>query len=287
MRPQVAVFPVAGLGTRILPASKSVPKELLPVLERPLLQYAVEEALATGCRTLVFVLNREKLALVDYFDRSLLLEQRLSAGGKAELLAGLRGLLPADARCLFALQSEPLGLGHAVLCAREAVGGRPFAVLLPDELLLGEPPALEQLARAAERRSAPALAVMEVAETETGRYGIVAGTELDASGLLRIERLVEKPRPEEAPSRLAAVGRYLLDPEIFPLLEGLAPGANGELQLSDAIARLAARREVLALRIEAERYDCGQLPGWLTANLRLALRRPELRPAIEELLRRP
>lgn len=285
MRPEVAVFPVAGLGTRILPASKAVPKELLPVLDRPLLQYAVEEAIAAGCRTLVFVLNREKLALVDYFDRALLLEQRLAAAGKLALAEDLRRLLPEGVHSVFVLQAEPLGLGHAVLCAAPVIAGRPFAVLLPDELLIADPPVLKALAEAAEARGGAALAVMEVPESETQRYGIIAGAALGPE-LLRVQAIIEKPALGTAPSRLAAIGRYILPPSILPILEKLPPGAQGEIQLTDAIAALAEREPVYALRRPCERYDCGQLAGWLSANLHLALRREELKAAVLEVLAR-
>ncbi len=283
MRPEVAVFPVAGLGTRILPASKAVPKELLPVLDRPLLQYAVEEAIAAGCRTLVFVLNREKLALVDYFDRALLLEQRLAAAGKFALAEGLRRLLPEGVHSVFVLQPEPLGLGHAVLCAEPVIAGRPFAVLLPDELLIADPPVLHQLVELAVARQGAALAVMEVPEAETVRYGIIAGEPL-AGGLTRVHALIEKPPLGAAPSRLAAIGRYVLPASIVPILAAQKPGAQGEIQLSDAIATLATAEPVHALTVRCERYDCGQLPGWLSANLHLALRREELRAAVLEVL---
>lgn len=283
MRPEVAVFPVAGLGTRILPASKAVPKELLPVLDRPLLQYAVEEAIAAGCRTLVFVLNREKLALVDYFDRALLLEQRLAASGKEGLAERLRRLLPEGVHSVFVLQPEPLGLGHAVLCAEPVIAGRPFAVLLPDELLAGGEPPLAQLASLAATQGGAAIGVMEVVAADTPRYGIIAG-EAVAPAVWRVRDLVEKPPPGRAPSRLAAIGRYVLPPVVLPILASLAPGAQGEIQLSDAIAELAQREAVFALELACERYDCGQLPGWLAANLRLALAREELRPAVEAVL---
>ena len=270
-RVRTAVFPVAGLGTRFLPATKTVPKEMLPIIDRPLIQYAVDEAVEAGCDTLVFVTNRYKHAVADYFDKAYELEQKLERSGKVEQLALIRNVLPAHVRAVFVTQAEALGLGHAVLCARPIVGDRPFAVLLPDDLIWNRGPgALRQMADAAFAADASVVAVQDVPRAQTGSYGIVASDAFnDREG--RIRAIVEKPRPEDAPSNLAVVGRYVLSPRIFDLLERVTPGAGGEIQLTDAIAALLAEENVLAYRFQGTRFDCGTHLGLIEATIRYAL----------------
>lgn len=267
-----AVFPVAGLGTRFLPATKTVPKEMLPIVDRPLIQYAVDEAVEAGCDTLVFITNRYKHAVADYFDKAYELEQKLEKAGKQQLLETVRNVLPSHVRAIFVTQAEALGLGHAVLCARPVVGNEPFAVLLPDDLIWNRQGAgaLSQMADLAEAQGASVIAVEDVPRARTGSYGIVAVEGFQGrSG--RVDRIVEKPRPEEAPSTLGVVGRYILDGSIFDLLERTAPGAGGEIQLTDAIASLLARDPVLAYRFQGTRFDCGSHIGLIEATIRFAL----------------
>jgi UTP--glucose-1-phosphate uridylyltransferase len=271
-----AVFPVAGLGTRFLPATKTVPKEMLPIVDRPLIQYAVDEAVEAGCDTLVFVTNRYKHSVADYFDKAYELEQKLEQSGKHELLAVVRNVLPSHVRAVFVTQAEALGLGHAVLCAKPIIGDEPFAVLLPDDLIWngrqgsGAPGALKQMADAAERSGASVIAVQDVPREMTNSYGIVATDAFDGrSG--RIRAIVEKPAPEVAPSTLAVVGRYVLDSRIFGLLETTKPGAGGEIQLTDAIAALLQVQRVDAYRFQGTRFDCGTHLGLIEATIRYAL----------------
>jgi UTP--glucose-1-phosphate uridylyltransferase len=266
-----AVFPVAGLGTRFLPATKTVPKEMLPIIDRPLIQYAVDEAIAAGCDTLVFVTNRYKHAVADYFDKAYELEQKLERSGKHEQLELVRNVLPEGVRAVFVTQAEALGLGHAVLCARPVVGDEPFAVLLPDDLIWNRGPgALEQMADVAAATGASVIAVQDVPREQTGSYGIVA-TEAFNGRQGRITAMVEKPRPEDAPSTLAVVGRYVLNPRVFDLLEQARPGAGGEIQLTDAIAALLDEQPVLAHRFQGTRFDCGTHIGLVEATIRYAL----------------
>ena len=266
-----AVFPVAGLGTRFLPATKTVPKEMLPVIDRPLIQYAVDEAIEAGCDTLVFVTNRYKHAVADYFDKAYELEQKLERSGKTEQLELVRSVLPDGVRAVFVTQAEALGLGHAVLCAKPVIGDEPFAVVLPDDLIWNRGPgALKQMADLAVGTGASVLATQNVAREKTGSYGIVA-TE-DFSGRQgRITAIVEKPKPDVAPSTLAVVGRYVLSPRIFDLLEATTPGAGGEIQLTDAISALLAEEPVLAYRFQGTRFDCGTHIGLVEATIRYAL----------------
>ncbi|MBS7455974.1 UTP--glucose-1-phosphate uridylyltransferase GalU [Coralloluteibacterium stylophorae] len=273
-----AVFPVAGLGTRFLPATKTVAKEMLPVVDRPLIQYAVDEAIEAGCDTLIFVTNRYKHAIADYFDKAYELEHKLERAGKNEQLEMIRHVLPDGVRAIFVTQAEALGLGHAVLCAKPIVGDEPFAVVLPDDLIWnrGGDGALKQMADLAEAESASVIAVQDVPRANTGSYGIVA-TEDFSEGWGRISGMVEKPKPEDAPSTLAVVGRYVLDGRIFDLLEQTAPGAGGEIQLTDAIATLLQEDPVLAYRFRGTRFDCGQHQGVVEANMRFALDNPRLR----------
>jgi len=270
------VFPVAGLGTRFLPATKVVAKEMLPVLDRPLIQYAVDEAVDAGADTLVFVTNRYKHAIADYFDSAYELEETLERAGKHELLSLVQGLLPPHVRCVYVTQEQALGLGHAVLCAKPVIGDEPFGVILPDDLIVGDgKSALRQMADLAESEDAGVLAVEEVPRTDTGKYGIVdVGGARESAATIR--HVVEKPKPEDAPSNLAIVGRYVLPTRIFELLENTRPGAGGEIQLTDAIAALLAESKVLACRFAGTRFDCGHKAGLLRATLHFALQDPAL-----------
>jgi UTP--glucose-1-phosphate uridylyltransferase len=279
-----AVFPVAGLGTRFLPATKTVPKEMLPIIDRPLIQYAVDEAIAAGCDTLVFVTNRYKHAVADYFDKAYELEQKLERAGKHEQLELVRNVLPEGVRAVFVTQAEALGLGHAVLCAKPVIGDEPFAVILPDDLIWNRGPgALSQMADAAEATGASMIAVQDVPREKTASYGIVA-TEGFAERQGRIRAIVEKPQPAEAPSTLAVVGRYVLNPRIFELLESTRPGAGGEIQLTDAIAALLQQEQVNAFRFQGTRFDCGTHIGLIEATIRYALDHEKLSDAAQQLM---
>jgi UTP--glucose-1-phosphate uridylyltransferase len=271
-----AVFPVAGLGTRFLPATKTVPKEMLPVIDRPLIQYAVDEAIEAGCDTMVFVTNRYKHSVADYFDKAYELEQKLEKAGKSELLSLIRDVLPPKVRAVFVTQAEALGLGHAVLCARPVVGDEPVAVLLADDLIWNRGPgALKQMVDLAEREQASVIAVQDVPREQTGSYGIVA-TESFHGNHGAITRIVEKPRPDVAPSTLAVVGRYVLDGRVFSLLEQTQAGAGGEIQLTDGIAALLQEKRALAYRFEGRRFDCGSRIGLVEATIQYALDHEDL-----------
>ena len=264
-----AVFPVAGLGTRMLPMTRAVPKEMLPVVDRPLIQYAVEEAVAAGISELVFVIDRPRPLLETHFRAVPVLAGKIETSAGGERLDAARALLPDGVHLVFVHQERPLGLGHAVWCAREAVGGEPFAVLLPDDLMV--PGSLGELIEAFHARDAAGVvAVEEVPPADTGRYGI-ADTGEDRGPAARVRSIVEKPAPAEAPSNLGVVGRYVFDASIMDLLADTAPGAGGEIQLTDAIAALAAGAEVYACRCAGARYDCGDRAGWLRATAALAL----------------
>ncbi len=277
-----AVFPVAGLGTRFLPATKTVPKEMLPVVDKPLIQYAVDEAIEAGCDTMVFVTNRYKHAVADYFDKAYELEQKLEKAGKSELLSLIRDVLPRHVRAVFVTQAEALGLGHAVLCAKPVVGNEPFAVLLADDLIWNKGPgALRQMADCAERENASVIAVQDVPREQTGSYGIVATENFNNSHGV-ISAIVEKPKPEVAPSNLAVVGRYVLSGRIFDLLEKTKPGAGGEIQLTDAIAALLKEEKALAYRFEGRRFDCGSRIGLIEATIQYALDHDDLADAARE-----
>ena len=279
-----AVFPVAGLGTRFLPATKTVPKEMLPIIDRPLIQYAVDEAVEAGCDTLIFVTNRYKHAVADYFDKAYELEQKLEKAGKTEQLELIRNVLPSGVRAVFVTQAEALGLGHAVLCAKPVVGDEPFAILLPDDLIWNRGPgALKQMADSAQASGASVIAVQDVPRNNTGSYGIVA-TEPFSGREGRIQEIVEKPDPEVAPSTLAVVGRYVLNPRIFDLLESTRPGAGGEIQLTDAIATLLAEESVNAYRFQGTRFDCGTHIGLIEATIRYALDHEKLSEAARQLM---
>ncbi len=285
------VFPVAGLGTRFLPATKVVAKEMLPVLDKPLIQYAVDEAVDAGADTLIFVTNRYKHAIADYFDKAYELEAKLQEKGKDELLALVQGTLPRHVRAIFVTQPEALGLGHAVLCAKPVVGDEPFGVVLPDDLIwngaIGSGKgALRQMAELADAQQAGVIAVEEVPPNETDKYGIVDATAIDARSA-RIRHMIEKPKPAEAPSNLAVVGRYVLPGRIFQLLEQTTPGAGGEIQLTDAIdALLQEQGKVLAYRFEGTRFDCGNKAGLVRATMHMAMQDPNLADVVREFVGR-
>ncbi len=282
-----AVFPVAGLGTRFLPATKASPKEMLPVVDKPLIQYAVEEAYAAGIRHMIFVTGRSKRAIEDHFDTAYELENELEAAGKNDLLQLVRSVAPNDMDCAFVRQPRSLGLGHAVLCAEPLVGREPFAVLLADDLMVGPPggqPVMAQMAAAFRKQGRSLLAVQEVPQDQVRRYGIVAG-EPAGGPLIRIERIVEKPAPEDAPSRMGVAGRYILTPGVFDEIRNQPQGVGGEIQLTDAIARLMSREAVYAFRYEGKRYDCGSKEGFLEATVELALQHPQVGAAFREYLK--
>ena len=279
-----AVFPVAGLGTRFLPATKTVPKEMLPIIDRPLIQYAVDEAVEAGCDTLIFVTNRYKHAVADYFDTAYELEQKLEAAGKLEQLELIRNVLPRHVRAVFVTQAEALGLGHAVLCAKPIIGNEPFAVLLPDDLIWNRGPgALSQMADAAEASGASMIAVQDVPRSQTGSYGIVA-TDAFSGREGRINAMVEKPSPVNAPTTLAVVGRYVLSSRIFDHLESTTPGAGGEIQLTDAIVSMLQHDPVHAYRFRGTRFDCGTHLGLIEATIRYALDHEKLSEAAQQLM---
>jgi len=271
-----AVFPVAGLGTRFLPATKTVPKEMLPVVDKPLIQYAVDEAIEAGIDTLVFVTNRYKHAVADYFDKAYELEQKLEKAGKSELLAIIRDVLPKHVRCVFVTQTEALGLGHAVLCAKPVIGNEPFAVLLPDDLIWSKGRgALGQMVDLAGKENASVISVQQVPQEQTSSYGIVSAPNFTGR-FGAIEQIVEKPKPEIAPSNLAVVGRYVLSGAIFPILEKTRTGTGGEIQLTDAIAGLLKQEKVLAYQFEGRRFDCGTRIGLIEATIQYALDHDDL-----------
>ena len=282
-----AVFPVAGLGTRFLPATKAQPKEMLPIVDKPLIQYAVEEAYAAGIRHMIFVTGRNKRAIEDHFDTAYELETELEASGKHELLEMVRSLAPDDMDCSYVRQPRTLGLGHAVLCARPLVGNEPFAVLLADDLMCGPDGGagvLPQMVEAFEQTPTSLLAVQEVPLEHVKRYGIVAG---DAVGerLVKVRQMVEKPSPEQAPSRLGVSGRYILTPAVFDAIREQPRGAGGEIQLTDGIAQLMETEGVHAYRYVGKRYDCGSKEGFLEASVEFALRHPEVGQAFRTYLK--
>lgn len=281
MKIRKAVFPVAGLGTRFLPATKASPKEMLPVVDKPLIQYAVEEAVAAGATRLVFVTGSTKRSIEDHFDRDPELERALETGGKTDLLAVVRSVLPAGVSCVYIRQGEPLGLGHAVLCARPAVGDEPFFVHLPDDLIRAPRGCLAQMRDQFERHGASVLAVEDVPREKTGSYGIV-----DTDADLRLRNIVEKPDPAVAPSTLAVVGRYLLTADVFDLLERTGRGAGGEIQLTDGIAALLKQQPVYAYRFSGRRYDCGSKLGYIEAIVDFAMEDPVLRQPLARHLER-
>jgi UTP--glucose-1-phosphate uridylyltransferase len=278
-----AIFPVAGLGTRFLPVTKAQPKEMLPVVDKPLIQYAVEEAYAAGIREMIFVTGRHKRPLEDHFDTTFELEVALEKSGKHDLLEVVRRIKPDDMECVYVRQPQALGLGHAVLCGRRLVGNEPFAVLLADDLMVGEVPVLAQMVEQFSHWRASIIAVQEVPADHTQRYGIVAGNSV-GERLLDVQRIVEKPQPDVAPSRLGVAGRYILTPGVFHEIASQPRGVGGEIQLTDGIAALLRREKVFAYRYEGRRFDCGSKDGFLQANVELALAHPELGPGFRHFL---
>ncbi len=272
-----AVFPVAGLGTRFLPATKANPKEMLTIVDKPLIQYAAEEAIAAGVEELIFVTSSSKRAIEDHFDKNFEMETELERKGKTELLELVRNVVPKGVSCVYVRQPEALGLGHAVLCAKPVVGNEPFAVILADDLIDGgsDKPCMAQMAGTFEYNRCSVLGVEEVPQEDTEKYGIVQ-SDMVTEGLSRVSSIVEKPKPADAPTNLAVVGRYILTPRIFELLENIPKGAGGEVQLTDAIAALLKEEQVLAYQFKGERYDCGSKLGYLKATVEYALQHDEL-----------
>ena len=269
-----AVFPVAGLGSRFLPVTKASPKEMLPIVDKPLIQYAVEEAAAAGITEMIFVTGRNKRAIEDHFDKAYELETELERKNKDVMLDMVRSVLPEGVRCIYIRQAEPLGLGHAVLCAQPVVGNDPFAVLLADDLIDAQPPAMCRMAEIFSQAGSSLLGVEEVPRSQTQSYGIVTVDKMQGD-TARIHSIVEKPKPAVAPSNLAVIGRYVLTPRIFDLLAEVVPGTGGEIQLTDAISALLAHERVLAVRLPGRRYDCGSKIGYLQATLEYGLRHAE------------
>lgn len=270
-----AVFPVAGLGTRFLPATKANPKEMLPIVDKPLIQFAVEEAVRAGIKEMVFVTGRSKRAIEDHFDTAYELEAELTLRKNETLLTLVRDMLPKDVSCVYIRQSRALGLGHAVLCAKDVIGDEPFALVLADDLIDSEVPVLQQLLVAAQAHGGSVLGVQDVPRQDTKNYGIVRGEPI-ADGIERVMHIVEKPAPEEAPSTLAVVGRYVLSPRIFHHLEGIGCGSSGEIQLTDGIFSLMKEEAVFACRYEGVRYDCGSKLGYLQASVMLGKKHPDV-----------
>jgi UTP--glucose-1-phosphate uridylyltransferase len=282
-----AVFPVAGLGSRFLPATKAQPKEMLPIVDKPLIQYAVEEAVAAGISEMIFITGRNKRAIEDHFDKAYELEVELEAAGKTRLLEFVRNVIPKHINCIYIRQPAPLGLGHAVLCARPVVGDEPFAVMLADDFMdveTGQRPVLAQMTDIFSREGKSILAVQDVPQADTRQYGIVSPAPYQP-GLERVDAIVEKPAPEDAPSTLAVVGRYVLSNRIFGYLENLGKGAGGEIQLTDGIAALMQAEPVLAYRFSGQRYDCGSKLGYLKATLAMGLKHPEVGDAFSTYLK--
>lgn len=271
-----AVFPVAGLGTRFLPVTKASPKEMLPIVDKPLIQYAAEEAIAAGIDELIFVTGRNKRSIEDHFDKAYELEAELKADGKKDLLDMVQNVLPNKTSCVYIRQTEALGLGHAVLCAKQVVGNEPFAVILADDLISGEPGVLRQMVDLYQSTQCSVIGVQNVSRDETASYGIVKAKP-SGPRISTVEGIVEKPSPENAPSTLAVVGRYILTPRIFELLENVVPGAGGEIQLTDGIAALLSHEKVLAYEFIGKRFDCGNKFGYLQATVEYALTHPELK----------
>lgn len=270
-----AVFPVAGLGTRFLPATKASPKEMLPVVDKPLIQYAVEEAIAAGITEMIFVTGRGKRAIEDHFDKSYEVEAELEARGKQKLLDLVRSIKPSYVNCFYVRQAEALGLGHAVLCAEKLVGNNPFAVILADDLLHGSPAVISQMIETFDHYHSSVIGVEEIPPEDTKSYGIVDGKQWE-SDIVKLSGIVEKPEPSIAPSNLGVVGRYVLKPRIFDHLRALKPGAGGELQLTDAIQSLLSDEQVLAYKYRGTRFDCGSKLGYLKATVEFALSHPEV-----------
>jgi len=279
-----AVFPVAGMGSRFLPATKATAKEMLPVVDKPLIQYAVEEAVAAGITDMIFITGRNKRAIEDHFDKAYELEATLEAQGKKELLRIVREVVPKNINCIYIRQAEPLGLGHAVLCARPIVKDEPFAVILADDLIDGETAVMKQMVDVFARHQCSVLGVQDVPRSQTKQYGIVSVTNFEAN-VDKVNAIVEKPSPEEAPSTLAVVGRYILTPRIFKHLQDIKPGAGGEIQLTDGIAALMQYESLLAYRFDGIRYDCGSKLGYLKAQVAFGLKHKELNSEFADYLK--
>ncbi len=279
-----AVFPVAGLGTRFLPATKANPKEMLPVVDKPLIQYAVEEAMQSGITELIFVTGRNKRSIEDHFDKNVELEASLLASNKSILLESIQSIIPSHVKCIYTRQSEPLGLGHAVLQAKTIINDEPFAVLLADDLTDAKTPVLKQLINQHQKEQASVIAIEDIPKEKTIQYGIV-----DVSGpkenLYKINSIVEKPQPKDAPSTLGVIGRYVFNPEIFDCLEKIKPGKGGEIQLTDAIQMLLSQQSIFAYEFEGKRYDCGDKLGFMKANIEFSKRHPEIGKEFIEFLK--
>ena len=278
-----AVFPVAGLGSRFLPVTKASPKEMLPVVDKPLIQYAVEEAAAAGITDMIFVTGRNKRAIEDHFDKAYEIETELEKKNKDGLLNMVRSVLPEGVRCIYIRQAEPLGLGHAVLCAQPVVGDDPFAVILADDLMDSQPPAMARMAEIFAREQCSLLGVEEVPRDQTASYGIVTIDEMQGD-TARIHSIVEKPKPKDAPSNLAVIGRYVLTNRIFDMLAQVTPGTGGEIQLTDGISALLVQERALAVRLPGRRFDCGSKLGYLQATVEFGVRHSEIGPEFTKYL---
>jgi UTP--glucose-1-phosphate uridylyltransferase len=280
-----AVFPVAGLGTRFLPATKAVAKEMLTVVDKPLIQYAAEEAESAGIKTLIFIVGRTKNSIIDHFDKAYELETELAQRNKADLLKIVKDVVPSDVDCIFIRQSEALGLGHAVLCAESVVGDEPFAVILPDDLICNEAKGcVQQMVEVYDKHGGSVIGTQTVSIEESDKYGMVAGHKV-ADRVSMVDEIIEKPQPAEAPSDQAVVGRYILTPAIFDILKTTGRGAGGEIQLTDGIAELRKTEEIFAYSFEGKRYDCGSKVGYLEATVELALQHEELADEFKQFLR--
>ncbi|WP_304511676.1 UTP--glucose-1-phosphate uridylyltransferase GalU [Desulfobacula sp.] len=276
MKIKKAVFPVAGLGTRFIPATKAMAKEMLPVVDKPIIQYAVEEAFEAGIEHIIFVTGRGKKALEDHFDRSFEIEHALKEKGKDDLLKQIQELVPKTGTIIYTRQNQPLGLGHAIWCARDIVGDEPFAVLLADDLIQTDKPVLSEMVKKFDRLRASMAAVMEVEKDQTDKYGIL-DAKLVEEDIVKINDMVEKPKPDEAPSNLAIIGRYILTPKIFEYLGRKKRGAGGEIQLTDAMKALLKEQPIYGYKFKGKRFDCGDKAGFQMANLAFALERPDMR----------
>ena len=284
MKIRKAVFPVAGLGTRFIPATKAMAKEMLPVVDKPIIQYAVEEAFKAGIEQIIFVTGRGKKALEDHFDRSFEIEHTLMEKGKDDLLKQIQELVPQTGTIVYTRQNQPLGLGHAIWCARDIVGDEPFAVLLADDLIQTDKPVLSEMVKKFDRLRASMAAIMEIEKDQTDKYGILKATQIE-DDIVKIDDMIEKPKPENAPSNLAIVGRYILTPRIFYHLEKGKKGANGEIQLTDAMKALLNEQPIFGYRFHGKRFDCGDKVGFQMANLAFALERPDMRDKLISFIR--
>ncbi len=283
MKIRKAVFPVAGLGTRFLPATKAVPKEMLPVVDKPLIQYAVEEALDSGIEQIIFVTGKRKTAIEDHFDNDVELEDTLNKKGKKDCLLDVTRVVPDPGTLIYTRQNQPLGLGHAIWCARHVVGDEPFAVILADDLIKSNTPVLAQMIAKFEENMSSIIAVMEVAPADTDKYGILDSEDM-GNRLSRVLGLIEKPTPDKAPSNLAIIGRYILTPEIFRLLDMKKKGAGGEIQITDAMAMMLKEQSIYGYRFEGHRFDCGDKAGFQMANIAYALERPDIKSRLKPFL---